>query len=182
MRRLRHILWIITALIFLGLSWLWDHLHPIITFIIRLIPLEGLKEAVRRFMDRLAPYPTLIVFLIPAVVHELMRVAAIWLFHKHLWISGILMYVAADIIGIALVAFLFETCKPKLLSIPWFAKLYGWFEAAHRWAHAQVAPLKAYIHQALVEAGLAGGHASVWAKLVALWKYTRRQSRAARAT
>ena len=177
MRRVRHVLWTILALVFLGLSWLWDHLHAAVAFVIALIPLDGLKGAVRRFMARLPPYPTLIVFLIPAVVHELMKVGAIWLFHKHQWLAGITLYVAADIVGIALVAFLFETCKDKLLSIRWFAWCYSWFELAHHWARAQIAPLKAYIHAALVEAGLAGGRAGVIAKIVALWRYTRRRQR-----
>jgi len=181
MRRLRRVLWTIVALIILGLSWLWDHLHPIIAFIIGLIPLEGLKEQVRRFMARLRPYPTLIVFLIPAVVHELMKVVALFLFHKHQWVAGAAMYVAADVIGLALVAFLFETCKEKLLSIPWFAWCYARFEAAHLWARAQVAPIKAHIHQALVEAGLVGGRGGVIAKLSAIWRYARRRSAAARA-
>jgi hypothetical protein len=180
MRSFRRIVWTIVALIFLGLSWLWDHLHPIVAFVIRLIPLDGLKEAVRRFMARLSPYPTLIVFLIPAVVHEIMKVAAIFLFRRHQWVAGGLMYLAADIIGIALVAFIFENCKEKLLSIPWFAWCYARFDAAHRWAREQIAPLKAHIHQALVEAGLAGGRAGIIAKLVALWRYTRRRRAAAR--
>src|SRR3954463_12143104 len=127
MRNFRRIIWTIVALIFLGISWLWDHLHPIISFIVGLIPLKGVKEWVRRFMARLRPYPTLVVFLIPAVVHEIMKVIALFLFHKHQWVSGILMYIAADIIGLALVAFLFETCKEKLLSIPWFAWGYAKF-------------------------------------------------------
>jgi hypothetical protein len=179
MRRFR-VFWTIIALIFLGLSWVWDHLHPIISFIIRLIPLEGVKEAVRRYMAKLSPYPTLIVFLIPAVVHEIMKVVAIFLFRKHQWIAGAVMYIAADIIGIALVAFIFENCKEKLLSIPWFAWCYAKFDAAHRWARAQVVPIKAFIHQALVEAGLAGGRAGIIAKLVAIWRYARRRRAAAR--
>jgi hypothetical protein len=178
MHRLPRVLWTILALVFLGLSWLWDQLHPIIAFIIGLIPLEGLKQAVHRFMARLSPYPTLIVFLIPAVVHELMKVAAFFLFHRHRWIAGVLMYAAADIIGIALVAFLFESCKDKLLSIPWFAWCYVWFEKAHIWARAQIAPVKAYIHTALVEAGLGGGRGGFLAKLLAVWRYARRRSRA----
>jgi hypothetical protein len=181
MRRFRHAAWITVALIFLGLSWLWDHLHPIISFIIELIPLEGVKRVVRQYMESLPPYPTLVVFLVPAVVHELMKVAALFLFHKHHWVAGVLMYAAADVMGIALVAFLFETCKEKLLSIPWFARCYAWFEAAHIWAHAQIAPIKAHIHQALVEAGLAGGRAGIIAKLAALWRYERRRRRGARA-
>jgi hypothetical protein len=181
MRRFRRILWTIVALIFLGLSWLWDHLHPIISFIVRLFPLEGVKEAVRRFMAGLRPYPTLVVFLIPAVVHELMKVVALLLFHKHQWVAGAVMYIAADVIGIALVAFLFETCKEKLLSIPWFAWCHARFEAAHHWARVQVAPIKAHIHQALVEAGLLGGRAGIIAKLMALWRYARRRRGAPRA-
>lgn len=180
MHNFRRIVWTIVALIFLGISWLWDHLHPIIAFFIKLIPLEGVKEAVRRFMERLSPYPTLIVFLIPGIVHELMKVAAIFLFRKHQWVAGAVMYLAADIIGIALVAFIFENCKAKLLSIPWFAWCYSWFEAAHRWARAQVAPIKAFIHQALVEAGLIGGRAGIIAKIVAIWRFARRRSAAAR--
>ena len=89
MHRFRRVLWTLVALIFLGLSWLWDHLHPIITFLIRLIPLEGVKEAVRRFMEHLPPYPTLVVFLIPAIVHELMKVGAFFLFHRHQWLAGV---------------------------------------------------------------------------------------------
>ena len=178
MHRFRRVLWTIVALIFLGLSWVWDHLHPIIAFLIGLVPLEGLKQAVRRFMERLPPYPTLIVFLVPAIVHELMKVGAFFLFHRHQWVAGVLMYVAADIIGIALVAFLFETCKEKLLSIPWFARCYAWFDAAHVWARAQVAPIKAHIHLALVEAGLIGRRAGIIAKLAALWRYERRRRRA----
>jgi hypothetical protein len=177
MYRFRRIVWTIVALIFLGLSWLWDHLHPIIAFIIKLIPLEGVKEAVRRFMAGLAPYPTLVVFLLPAIVHELMKVAALFLFHKHQWVAGAIMYLAADVIGIALVAFLFETCKEKLLSIPWFARCYAWFDAAHHWARQQIVPIKAYIHQALQEAGLLGGRAGIIAKLVAIWRYARRRRR-----
>jgi hypothetical protein len=180
MRRFR-IFWTIVALIFLALSWVWDHLHPIISFVIGLIPLEGVKEAVRRFMAKLSPYPTLIVFLVPAVVHEIMKVVAIFLFRRHQWVAGAVMYIAADIIGLALVAFIFENCKEKLLSIPWFAWCYAKFDAAHRWAHAQIAPIKAHIHQALVEAGLAGGRAGVIAKLVAIWRYARRRRAAARA-
>jgi hypothetical protein len=180
MHNFRRIVWTIVALIFLGISWLWDQLHPIVAFVIRLIPLEGVKEAVRRFMARLGPYPTLIVFLIPAVVHELMKVAAIFLFRKHQWVAGAVIYIAADIIGIALVAFIFENCKEKLLSIPWFAWCYARFEAAHRWAHAQIAPIKAYIHQALVEAGLVGGRAGIIAKIVAIWRFARRRRAAAR--
>src|SRR5882762_4542801 len=148
MHRFRRIVWTIVALIFLALSWVWDHLHPIISFIIGLIPLEGLKAAVRRYMATLSPYPTLIVFLIPAVVHEIMKVVALFLFHKHQWMAGAAMYIAADVIGIALVAFLFETCRDKLLSIPWFAWCYSWFDKAHHWARAQVAPIKAHIQQA----------------------------------
>ena len=65
----------------------------------------------------------------------------------------------------------------EIASIPWFAWCYARFEAAHVWARAQVAPIKAHIHQALVEAGLLGRRAGIIAKLVALWRYERRRRR-----
>lgn len=174
MGRSRHIVWIAVALIFLGVSWLWRHLHPIVAAILAFIPLEGFKRAVRRFMETLPPYPTLIVFLIPAVAHELMKAGAFWLFAVHQWLAGVIVYIAADVIGIALCAFIFEANRDKLLSIPWFHRCYLWFVAAHEWAQAQVAPVRASIRAILAEAGLADGRAGVLARLRALWRYARR--------
>jgi hypothetical protein len=174
MRRLKRSVWTTLALIFLGVSWLWDQLRPPIHWIIDRIPLEALKRAIERFMARLPPYPTLIIFLIPVIALEPMKIVALWLFAKGQWFLGITTYVGTDVLRLGLVSFLFEINKEKLLSIPWFRKLYGWFTWAHEWAHNQVAPLKEALHQALREAGLLGGKGAIFRKIAAIWRYARR--------
>lgn len=174
MHRFKRTLWTILALTFLGVSWLWERLHPLVRWIIDQIPLEGVKRAVARFMDRLPPYPTLIIFLVPLVALEPGKILAVWLFARGQWLAGVAVYVATDVIRLGLVSFLFNTCRDKLLSIAWFARLYALFVHAHEWAHAQVAPLKAAIRKALEDAGLLHNRASLWRKVAALWGYARR--------
>jgi hypothetical protein len=180
MKRLKRIVWTILALAFLAVSWLWDTLNPLIHKLVDWLPLDGLKQRIAAFMHRLPPYATLAVFLIPVVLIEPFKLVAVWLFAKKLWFAGMATYVAADLLRFGLVAFLFNTCKDKLLSIGWFRRLYEWFVWAHDWAYAQVAPLRAHLRQAFVEAGLVGGgRVSIWRRLAALWRYTRRGRMAA---
>ena len=179
MRRLKRIVWTFVAVCFLAVSWLWDTLAPLVRALIDLIPLERAKQAVVRFMDRLSPYPTLIVFLIPLVATEPVKIFAFWLFAKHQWLAGVLTFASAEILRFGLVAFLFKSCKDKLLSIGWFARLYAWFVRAHEWAHEQVDPVRRSIRAALVESGLIGGRGPLWRRLTALWRITRRGRRPA---
>jgi hypothetical protein len=172
--RLKRILWTAVAVCFLAVSWLWDTLAPLIRAIIDLIPLERVKQAVIAFMDRLEPYPTLAIFLIPLFASEPIKVGAFWFFTQKQWLAGVATYLFAEVMRFGLVAFLFTACKDKLLSIPWFARLYALFVRAHEWAHAQVDPLKAQIRAALVEAGLIGGKGPLLRRLRALWRIARR--------
>ncbi|RFB78237.1 hypothetical protein [Methylovirgula sp. 4M-Z18] len=174
MRAIKKALWLATALIFLGLSWLWDHLHPIIGWFIAILPLEGLKRRVAAFMETLPPYPTLLIFLIPLLLPEIFKIAAIWLAAHHHWLFAGGVYLFAEIVRYGLIAYLFTMCRDKLLSIGWFKTLYEWVMKAHAWAHEQTAPIKAWIKTALQYEGLTNSHHhSLWRRLVALWRYTR---------
>ena len=174
MRRVRRALWTALALGFLGVSWFWERLRPPIRWVVDRIPLEGLKRAVAAFMDRLPPYPTLIIFLIPVIALEPGKLVAVWLFARGQWLLGAATYVATDVLRLGIVSFLFKTSQDKLLSIPWFARLHAWFLWAHEWAHAQVAPMKMAIRAALREAGMFDGRGAAWRKVVAIWRYARR--------
>ncbi len=147
----RNFLWTSFALVFLGLSWLWDHLNRLIGWLIDLVPLENFKRAVLRFMDGLAPYPTLAVFSIPFIVTEPMKLASFWLFAQYQILAGLALYIVAELIKLALVAFIFNACKDKLLSIRWFAELYKFVLRVHDWADQQVAPIKLRAKQILAE-------------------------------
>ena len=68
MRRLLKPLWILLALVFLFEAWLWDHLWPIVRRIVDLVPWRRLKQRLAEAIERLPPYATLLVFLIPVVL------------------------------------------------------------------------------------------------------------------
>ena len=178
MRRLKRIVWTATAVAFLAVSWLWDTLAPLIRAILDVIPLERVKRAVIGFIDGLAPYPTLAVFLVPLIVCEPVKLGSVWLFAQKQWLAGLATFVFAEVLRFGLVAFLFAACKDKLLSIGWFNRLYEIFVRVHAWAHEQVDPIKKAIRDALVEAGLIGGKGAIWRRLVALWRIARRGSAA----
>jgi hypothetical protein len=178
MARLKRIAWTFVAVCFLAVSWLWDTLAPLIRAIIDVIPLERTKQAIIRFVDGLSPYPTLVVFLVPLVACEPVKIVALWLFAQKQWLAGLLTYVGAELLRFGLVAFLFSACKDKLLSIGWFRKLYEWFQRVHEWAHAEVDPVRRAIRAALVEAGLIGGSGPILRRLKALWRIARRGSAA----
>ena len=178
MLRVKRILWTIAAVCFLAVSWLWDTLAPLFRAFFDLIPLERVKRAIIAFMDNLAPYPTLAIFLIPLVASEPIKIGSFWFFAQKQWLAGASTFVFAEVLRFGLVAFLFSACKDKLLTIPWFARLYALFVRIHEWAHHQVDPLKAQIRAALVEAGLIGGKGPLLRRLRALWRIVRRKSAA----
>jgi hypothetical protein len=163
------------AILFLGLSWLWDQLARPVHWLLSHIPLESLKQAVIRFMQGLSPYATLLVFLVPIVTLEPMKIVAVWLFAHHHYTFGLCTYVGADIVRLAIVAFLFKACRDKLMSIRWFAWCYGWVEWAHDWAHRQVEPIRRTFRRWASEAGISGSGIGLWTRIRALWRYSRRR-------
>jgi len=177
MAMLARIFWTFLALLFLCLSWAWEVLAPFVAALVALIPLEHLKERIARFLDRLPPYPTLLIFLIPLVVSEVVKAFAIVLFARHMIISGVLVYLLGEIIRFALVAYLFTLCHEKLLSIGWVKWVYDQLIRAHHWADTQTAPLREGIRQALREAGLTGKPGRYLDKVAAVWRLARRKVR-----
>ena len=145
MQKLLRPFWFFLAIVFLVEAWLWHHAVRLGHWLVRLLPYEAFKRAVKRFIDLLPPWATLIVFVVPiAVVEPLKLVAVYFLTHGYV-LLGILGFIALKIIAFALIAFMFELCRDKLLQMGWFVKLYLWFVAAEHWAHALMDPYKARI-------------------------------------
>jgi hypothetical protein len=90
---------------------------------------EGLLPRVRRFVERLGPYQSLLLLLIPVVLVEPLKVIAVAVAGEGHWITGTAMIIAAYAASLLLVERLFAMVKPKLLTLPWFARLWGWFVA-----------------------------------------------------
>jgi len=116
---------VLAALLMWVEEWLWEHLKVLTAWVAK-FPLIKWFE---RFIERLPPYPTMAVFLIPGAVLFPVKLAAVWLMtHGHVLI-GLGVIVGAKVLGTAIVARSYVICKPKLMTIGWFARLHDWLIA-----------------------------------------------------
>jgi hypothetical protein len=86
----------------------------------------------------MGPYLSLLVLLVPLMLVEPLKVAALFIAGKGHWITGTGVLVWAYIVSLFFVGRLFRVLKPKLLMLPWFAKLWPCFVAVRQKAFALV--------------------------------------------
>lgn len=149
-RRLQRALLMVLAVGFLIEAWLWAHTAPLIRRLAELLPFERLKQAIGHWAHRLPPYGALVLFVVPLILIEPINILALWFYaHKH-FIFGSLCFLVAKLVGVGLMAFLFEVCQAQLRSIGWFSRLCDMVIAANAWAHRLVEPYKEQVKAALV--------------------------------
>jgi hypothetical protein len=81
----------------------------------------------RSRLQRLGPYPSLIVLAIPVAVVEPLKLVAVAFVGTGHWLTGTAVIVAAYAASLLFVEQLFQIVKPKLLKLRWFATGWGWF-------------------------------------------------------
>lgn len=81
---------------------------------------------VRRFIEGLGPYQSLILLLVPASIVEPLKLLAVAIAGDGHWITGTVMIVIAYCASLLLVERIFRIVKPKLLTLPWFARVWSW--------------------------------------------------------
>jgi hypothetical protein len=143
MRRLLKPLWIFLALVFLFEAWLWEHLRPIVQWIVDRLAWDRLKARVAGWVEVLPPYPTLLVFLIPIVLLFPIKLIGLWFLAQGYWLGAMATLGAAKIVSMGVTAFIFDITRPKLLQLPWFRWLYERVLLWLAWAHGLVDPIKA---------------------------------------
>jgi hypothetical protein len=141
LKRLILAFWVVLAVLFLIEAWLWDHLEPVVARLIAWIPLQRLKAALARLIDRLSPQATLVVFVVPFILLLPLKFLEVWLIVKERWIAAIAVLVFAKLAGLGTTSFIFEMTKDKLLQMAWFRKVYDFFIWLRAWAHEKVDPI-----------------------------------------
>jgi hypothetical protein len=149
LRRLLQPLWVLLAIIFLIEAWLWDHLEPIVAWVVSIIPLRTFKQWLSDRVDTLSPAMTLIVFIVPVLPLFPLKLVGMWLLvHEH-WMSAVFTILFAKLLGVGVTAFVFDVTRPKLLEMGWFEKLYDFIMAMRAKAKALVDPVRARIVEIL---------------------------------
>jgi hypothetical protein len=86
--------------------------------------------SLRRTIEGLGPYPSLLLLALPTATVEPLKLAAVAVAGKGHWVTGTAMIVACYAFSLLVVERLLVIVKPKLLTIPWFAKLWEGFVSA----------------------------------------------------
>jgi hypothetical protein len=127
---------ILLALAFLFETWIWGSIVALAQFV------AAFKAVATRFINRMPALFSVLLFGVPLVVSEVgsfLSVVSIALGHI---VVGALAYCGMKLIGIGLVAVIFDITREKLMTLPWFVVLYEKFVAFHDFAHHLIAPYK----------------------------------------
>ena len=149
LRRLLQPLWVLLAIIFLIEAWLWDHLEPIVAWVVSVLPLRAFKRWLAERVDTLSPAMTLIVFIVPVIPLFPLKMVGLWLLMHEYWMSAVTTILFAKLVGVGVTAFLFDVTRPKLLEMAWFEKLYELVLKLRARCNALVDPVKARIVELL---------------------------------
>ena len=142
MRKLLRPLLVLLALVFLFEAWLWDHLAPIVGWIVARIPWAAFRARVAAAIERLPPYPTLLVFFIPVICLFPLKVLGVWMLAQGFWLGALAVLGLAKVVSLGVMAFIFDLTRPKLLQLPWFRWLYEHMLIWRDWAHSLIDPVK----------------------------------------
>ncbi|MGE0750659.1 MAG: hypothetical protein AB7K64_08730 [Variibacter sp.] len=142
MRRALKPFWVLLALLFLFEAWLWEKLQRAVAWLVRLLALPVLRAKLAVAIERLPPWATLIVFIIPVLLLLPIKIAGLWMLAHGSWLGAMAMLAVAKVVSVGVTAFIFDATRPKLLQMAWFRRLYEWVLHGLAWAHGLVDPVK----------------------------------------
>jgi hypothetical protein len=111
---------------------------------------KKLLEQVRRWVTSLGPYPSLALFAVPVIILEPAKPLGAYLIGTGHFFAGAAVFIVAEVLKLTVVERLFQLNKKKLLSIPLFARGYGYWrrmmdflESTKAWHASQRMVIKA---------------------------------------
>jgi hypothetical protein len=140
--RVRRTALLALAMAFLAVAWVWDGFIAVERFIVRIIPWTRLKHTFAALVDRLPAPAVLLIFLAPVLIVEpLLAVATIAIAMGYV-VTGAIAWVFLKVFGVGLIVAVFDLTQHRLMTMPWFAWVYGKFMAYYLYAHEIVEPYK----------------------------------------
>lgn len=83
------------------------------------------RDGPERTIKNLGPYPSLLPLAVPTATVEPLKLVALAVAGEGHWITGTAMILACYLLSLCVVERLFVIVKPKLLTLPWFAKFWN---------------------------------------------------------
>ncbi|TAG27962.1 MAG: hypothetical protein EAZ37_02840 [Burkholderiales bacterium] len=126
--------WVV-ALVILFEEWGWEPLQRLLRRIVLLLRLQRLEV----WLQTLPPYAAFVALAVPSLMLLPAKLAAFALISKGHVIWGGLVFIAAKLIGTAVIARVFSIVQPSLMQLAWFARGYS---AWKRWKDALLAHVR----------------------------------------
>jgi hypothetical protein len=173
LRRLTRPLLLALAAVFLFEAWLWDKLTTFGLWLRDVLPFESFKSWLAARIERMPPWGALLLFAIPFVIVQPLKLLTLWLLlHGHVFL-GVLGFVAIKIVGFGAIALLFELTRDKLMTFGWFVRTYTFAIVVRKKASDFVAPYTVALKKqmtklrnaALAMLGLKGDRRSLIARI-----------------
>ena len=117
----RYLLQILLALVIVFEQWGWRPLAAAVARLARYAPVKALETVIQD----LPPYGALVVFALPSALILPLKLAALWLIANGHALSATLLFVAAKVVGTAIVARVYQLTEPRLMQLAWFVRLHG---------------------------------------------------------
>ena len=136
MNILRRLVGAFVALLILFEEWGWEPLQRLAARVGALPPFAWIE----RLVARLPPYGALAVFVVPGLALLPVKLAALALVTRGHALAGVVIILAAKLLGTAVVARLWALTQPALRRLPWFVRLHDRWVA---WKAALLARVRA---------------------------------------
>lgn len=133
---------VLLAALFLIQAWIWDAFVFVARGLVALIPWTELKARIMVWINRLPILIVLIIYGIPFLIVEPLKVVLVWLMATGHFAAGVVGLILLESFGVGLLAIIFDLTRQRLLQLPWFAWLYDKVLIFHHFADRLVAPYK----------------------------------------
>jgi len=138
--KLRRTALLALALLFLSISWIWDGLVAVSAAVVRHIPWERFKRGFARLVDRLPAPLVLLIFIVPFLIVEPLLVVATVAIAMGYVVIGAIAWIILKLLAISLIPAIFNLTQHRLMTMPWFVRVYDRVMAFHHYAHRITAP------------------------------------------
>ncbi len=158
-RRARAALLFVGALLFLVEEWIWNAAVSFFEWL-------GRHRATRWIEDRLRRLPgwaALAALVLPMLLLFPVKVAALWMIATGRVVTGCTVALLAKLLSTAVIARIFLTCKPQLMSMRWFCRLHAWIVELRQAVHAWLARQPGW-HATLAAIRRARAHVRAWGR------------------
>lgn len=131
--------WLFTwllALVILFEEWGWEPLQRLLRSVVALLGLQKFEA----WLQTLPPFAALVALAVPSLMLLPAKLAAFALIARGQLFWGAMIFVAAKLIGTAVIARVFGIVQPSLMQLAWFARIYT---AWKRWKDALLERIRA---------------------------------------